>query len=234
MHVQLCVEKLAQASVSSWQAWYSPDRPVDHTSLTTVLVAVASLSLQPTPSACKLAQLTASALQSNFECSAMRSPTMTPSSDVIDVILAFSRLFGVSAIQGDSRHHPAATLLPHPCIQHCRPSLGVDSALVDSNQSSGAQCAGESAPTRHAGYERVPADVHAFVNTACEELRMRVLPAVHSVNPPMKPQDVVSLLSGVPRALHAPLMLQLFFKTCVALHTGVYKLVCSSVVSAAC
>ena len=197
LHVQACVTALAEASVSSWKTWYIPDSPFDHTSVTTVLVAVAALSLKPTNTTVrKLAELSASALESNLECSAMRSPTMSPTSDIVDLVQAFSRIFGVN--RADSIN--SADMMPNTCSTHYTP---FNQDLVDEgqvgmiNSKQAGNHATDDVPVWPA-YERVPADVRTFTNTACEELRMRVLPAVHNIHPPAKPKEIVALLSGMP------------------------------------
>lgn len=123
--------------------------------------------------------------------------------DVVDLIEAFSRIFGVrKACADDSRDQPAAHMSLHTCSTHTMPFNGVGRGQVDkkhiseSNMKLDVNDRTENVPA-WPEYERVPAEVRAFVNTACEELEMRILPAVHSIHPPAKPEHIVSLLCGM-------------------------------------
>ena len=130
----------------------------------------------------------------------MRSPTMSPTSDIVDLIQAFSRIFGVN--RADSTY-TSDMMAPHTCSTHTRPFSGdlfenmqlgtVDLKLAGNHAS-------ENVPVWPA-YDRVPADVRTFLNAACEELRMRFLPAVHNIHPPAMPKDIVALLCGMYLAL---------------------------------
>lgn len=200
--VQGCVQMLTDASVRSWDSWYIPDQPCDHTSMTSVMVAVAALSQQPTERVRELAQLTASAFVSILECSAMRNPTMTPTTDVVDLIQSMSRTFHVDEDSEEcSGSHSELWQLSTGCRTHAVSQQSAESDEADIRQSSrvhrpeDAQDSVEPLPVAAAD-ERLPEIVRAFVNDACEEIRMRTLPTVHSVNPPILPADLVNLLSG--------------------------------------
>jgi hypothetical protein len=153
-----------------------------------VLVAVSSLSPRPTQIVRKLAVRTASALQSNFDCAAMRSPTMTPTSDIVDLIQAFSAIFGMQTSRQESPSEQSAPYKLPPtcsCSTHKMPKFNTQRREPTHT----------GAPTR-AESEGVPVEVRIFLRTACEEVKLRVLPATHSINPPLKPQEVVSIMCG--------------------------------------